>query len=76
MRNLQQSLPQDDQQITTNLAGLQKFVTDLYSQEKAGKHFTAEEADGYSTEGENRATAIAGQVTQVAARLGVTLETP
>ena len=41
---------------------------------RAGKHFTAEEADLLTTEGQNRATAVAGQIWQVAAQLGIKLE--
>jgi hypothetical protein len=63
-----------DKQITKNLVELQKYVSDLYAQEKAGKHFTAEEADLLTSEGQNRATAIAGQISQVAAQLGIKLE--
>lgn len=63
-----------DAQITKNLADLQKYVSDLYAQEKGGKRFTAEEADLFSTEGQNRATAIAGQIAQAAAQLGIKLE--
>ena len=65
---------EQDAQIIKNLAGLQKYVSDLYAQEKGGKHFTAEEADLLTTEGQNRATAIAGQIAQAAAQLGVKLE--
>lgn len=63
-----------DAQITKDLASLQKYVSDLYTQEKGGKHFTAEEADLLTTEGQNRATAIAGQIAQAAAQLGIKLE--
>lgn len=63
-----------DAQITKDLEALQKYVSDLYAQEKGGKHFTAEEADLLTTEGQNRATAIAGQIAQAAAQLGIKLE--
>ncbi len=63
-----------DAQITKNLEELQKYVSDLYTQEKGGKRFTAEEADLLTTEGQNRAIAIAGQITQAAAQLGIKLE--
>jgi hypothetical protein len=66
--------PEEDEQITNDLAELQKYVSDLYAQEQGGKRFTPEEADTFSAEGQNRATAIAGQIAQVAARLGIELE--
>jgi len=66
--------PNQDAQITKELAGLHDFVSGIYAQEKGGKHFTPEEADQLSAEGEERANAIAGEITQVAARLGVTLD--
>jgi hypothetical protein len=43
----------------------------VYAEEQAGKVFTAEEADTLGAEAQDRATAIAGQVAQVAAALGI-----
>jgi hypothetical protein len=58
-------------QIETGLADLKAFVGGVYEEEQAGKQFTAEEADSLGAEGQDRATAIAGQVAQVAAALGI-----
>ncbi len=63
-----------DTQITKRLQDLHDYVAGIYAQEQGGKHFTPEEADLLSTEGQGRATAIAGQVSQVAAQLGVSLD--
>jgi hypothetical protein len=62
-----------DAQIRQGLLDLQAYVTDLYAQEQAGRVFTAEEADLFGNEAQNRATAITGQIAQVAALLGITL---
>jgi hypothetical protein len=61
-------------QIESDLNGLKDFVADVYQQEQAGKQFTAEEADQLGAEAQNRATAIAGQIAQVAAALGIAIE--
>jgi hypothetical protein len=50
------------------------FITDLYEQEESGNRFTPEEADTLGTEAQERAEAIAGQVSQAAAQLGVQIE--
>jgi hypothetical protein len=63
-----------DGQIAKNLSELKAFVADVHSKEVAGKRFSAEEADTLGAEAQNRATAIVGQVTQVAAKLGVKTE--
>jgi hypothetical protein len=60
-----------DQKITTDLAGLRAFVADIYAKEQAGQRFSAEEADMLGAEAQNRATAITGQISQVAARLNI-----
>jgi hypothetical protein len=60
-------------QIATSLSDLKTFVAKVYQDEKAGKRFTAEEADTLGAEAQNRATAITGQISQVAAALGVTV---
>jgi len=59
------------EQIGTGLADLQAFVNDVRTQEQNGKRFTAEEADLLGSQAQSQATAIAGQVAQAAARLGV-----
>lgn len=60
-----------DQQIGTGISDLKAFVADVYKQEQDGKKFTPEEADTLGGEAQARATSIAGQVSQVAARLNV-----
>lgn len=62
------------EQIATDLAALKSFVADIHQQENAGKRFTPEEADLLGTEAQNRATAITGQVSQVAAQLNIVIE--
>lgn len=67
--------PEQDAQITRDLANLYQYVSDLYIQEsEQGKRFTPEEVDILNTEGQNRATAIAGQIAQAAAQLGISIE--
>jgi hypothetical protein len=65
--------PDQAEQIDANLAALRDYVAGIYAEEQAGKVFTAEEADSLGAEAQDRATAIAGQVTQVAAALGIEL---
>lgn len=59
------------EQIEQGLADLKAFVGGVYAEEQGGKQFTAEEADTLGAEAQDRATAVAGQVAQVAAALGV-----
>ncbi|MCP9487901.1 MAG: hypothetical protein MSC30_18835, partial [Gaiellaceae bacterium MAG52_C11] len=56
------------------LTDLRAYIAQLYEQEQSGKRFTAEQADTLGTEAQERATAIAGQVSQTAAELGVEIE--
>ncbi len=63
-----------DQQISTGISDLKSFVADVYKQEQDGKTFTPEEADTLGGEAQSRATSIAGQVSQVAARLNVEID--
>jgi hypothetical protein len=64
-----------DAQITRDLENLQQYVSDLYDQEsEGGKQFTPEEVDTLNAEGQSRATSIAGQLAQVAAKLEITIE--
>jgi hypothetical protein len=53
------------------LTDLGAFIGDLYDQEQEGNRFTPEEADTLGSEAQDRATAIAGQVSQAAAALGI-----
>jgi hypothetical protein len=66
--------PAQSQQTGRELRDLQAFVEDLYTREQKGNRFTPEQADVLGTEAQERATAIAGQVSQAAAALGVTIE--
>jgi hypothetical protein len=61
------------EQIDTGLADLLEYVADIYTQEQDGRVFTPEEADFFGTEAQDRAMTIAGQVTQAAALLDITL---
>lgn len=62
------------EQIATGLQDLKAFVADIYQQENDGKRFTPEEADLLGAEAQNRATAITGQVSQVAAKLNIDVQ--
>lgn len=61
-------------QIAGDLQGLRTFVQEIRAKEQAGQKFTAESADLFGSEAQQRATAIAGQITQAAAKLGVSIE--
>jgi hypothetical protein len=58
-----------------SLSQLEDFAAKLRDQEASGKKFTAEDADTLGREAQDRAEAIAGQVTQAAKQLGIELET-
>jgi hypothetical protein len=60
-------------QIAEGLESLKLFVKDVYDDEQAGKTFTPEEADLLGAEAQNRATAITGQIVQVASQLNITI---
>ena len=62
-----------DTQIADGLSSLRTYVADLYEQELDGRQFTAEEADFFGTEAQDRAQALAGQVAQAAALLEIPL---
>jgi hypothetical protein len=62
------------EQTGQELDDLIAFIEDLYGEEQAGNAFTPEEADALGAEAQERATAIAGQVSQAAAELGITIE--
>ncbi|MCB9131098.1 MAG: EfeM/EfeO family lipoprotein [Anaerolineales bacterium] len=61
-------------QIENGLADLKSFVAGVHSQEQGGKRFSAEEADILGAEAQNRATALAGQISQVAAQLNIEID--
>ena len=63
--------PQQSAQTKRELDALYRYVARLKAQEKAGKRFTPQQAELLGREAQERATAIAGQVTQAAARLKV-----
>ena len=58
-------------QTKRELDSLWAFVSQLKKQETAGRRFTPQQADTLGRTAQGRATAIAGQVTQAAARLKV-----
>jgi hypothetical protein len=62
-----------NEQITNGLNNLHDFVTKLAGTEKDGKRYTPEEADLLSSEAQDRATAIVGQIAQIAGELNIQL---
>lgn len=66
--------PAQHAQIVAGFADLITYVNDLYDQEQAGTRFSAEEADLFGTEAQDRATTLAGQISQVAALLKVEIQ--
>ena len=66
--------PQQAKQTGQSLSQLEDFAARLRDQEAAGKKFTAEDADTLGSEAQNRAEAIAGQITQAAKQLNIELE--
>ncbi len=63
--------PQQSAQTRRELDALWAFVSKLKAQERAGKRFVPQQADTLGRTAQDRGTAIAGQVTQAAARLKV-----
>lgn len=61
------------EQIGSDLEALYSYVADLYTQELDGRVFTAEEADFFGSEAQDRAQQITGQIAQVAALLDIEL---
>ncbi len=66
--------PAQSEQLSVRLSGLKDYVGKIHAQEQAGKRFTPEEADLLGVEAQDRATAITGQLAQVAGVLGVSVE--
>jgi hypothetical protein len=66
--------PDQGSQIEQGLTDLKEFVADVYTQEKDGKRFTAEDADLLGTEAEDRATALTGKISQVAGQLNIEIQ--
>jgi hypothetical protein len=63
--------PQQAAQTKRELDSLWQFVSALRKREQSGQRFTPSQADTLGRTAQERATAIAGQVTQAAARLKV-----
>ena len=62
------------EQTEESLRKLQAFAAGLLAKEEAGRKYTAEEADTLGSQAQERAEAIAGQVTQAAAELNIEIE--
>jgi hypothetical protein len=65
---------QQAEQTGSELKELHAFAARLRDQEAGGRTFTAREADTLGSDAQDRAEAIAGQVSQAAGRLGIELE--
>jgi hypothetical protein len=65
---------QQARQTEQSLRKLHDFAADLRQQEAAGRKFTAEQADTLGSQAQERAEAIAGQITQAAAQLNIEIE--
>jgi hypothetical protein len=76
--NIQPSISKVDgaqaQQTEKSLKDLHAFAERLLNAEQGGKRFTASDADTLGSEAQRNAEAIAGQVSQAAGQLGITLE--
>jgi hypothetical protein len=59
------------EQTGRSLSDLRDFAADLRDRERRGRRFSAEQADALGSEAQERAEAIAGQVSQAAAKLNV-----
>jgi Imelysin len=66
--------PAQANQIGAQLNALSAFVDGIYAKEKAGKKFKPNEADLLGSQAQRQANAIAGEVSQVAGALGITLQ--
>ena len=65
---------QQAKQTGTELKDLHEFAAQLRDEEAGGRKFTAREADTLGSDAQDRAEAIAGQVSQAAGQLGIKLE--
>jgi hypothetical protein len=65
---------QQARQTGRDLKGLHQFAVRLRDQEAGGRRFSAGEADTLGSDAQDRAEAIAGQVSQAAGQLGIKLE--
>jgi hypothetical protein len=66
--------PQQAKQTKESLQKLHDFAADLRDKEDGGRTYTAEEADTLGSQAQEQAEAIAGQITQAAAKLDIELE--
>ena len=71
---VEEAAPSQAAQTGEELEGLRTFAADLRRREERGKRFDAEQADTLGAEAQQRAEAIAGQISQAAAQLGIDLE--
>ena len=62
------------EQTGTELDELGAFIADLQTQEEDGRRFTPEQADQLGSDAQARAEAVAGQVSQHAAQLGIEIQ--
>jgi hypothetical protein len=60
--------------VSAGLEDLKSFVADIATDEAEGRRFTPEEADILGAEAQNRATALTGQISQIAALLGIEIQ--
>jgi Imelysin len=65
---------QQADQTRQSLAKLHAFAAQLRDKEEAGRKYTAEEADTLGSQAQERAEAIAGQITQAAAKLDIEIQ--
>jgi Imelysin len=66
--------PQQAKQTKESLEKLHAFAADLRDKEEKGRRYSAEEADTLGSQAQEQAEAIAGQITQAAAKLNIELE--
>ena len=65
---------QQAKQTEASLKRLEEFAAGLRDKEEQGRQYTAEEADALGSQAQQQAEAIAGQITQAAAKLDVEIE--
>ncbi len=66
--------PQQARQTAAGLRRLHAFAAGLRDREAAGREYTAEEADLLGARAQEQAEAIAGQITQAAAKLNIEIQ--
>jgi len=62
---------QSDTEIRKGLEDLKLYISEIFAREQGGKRYTPEDADLIRKEAQDRATAITGQISQVAAQLNI-----